>query len=96
MLHSKITLRLSDKFISHIDDKEIRYSLRWWILNHPLTIYNHVYRADAKNIVRIEINKDAHQLLMKEMASKHPNEKKELELRRKNLKLVQKIKSNLK
>ncbi len=96
MINNKTTLRLSDRLTLTIDEKEIRSTLRWWILNHTLVIYNHIYRADANKIERVEINKDAHQLLMKEMASKHPNEKKEIELRRKNLKLVQKIKSSLK
>lgn len=85
-----MTYLLSTRFSYNVNDELVFNTIRWWIQNHPLIIYKHVYKADANKLKRISLNKQAHAFLMKEMADKYPSKKATIGLRKKNLMLSKK------
>jgi hypothetical protein len=46
--------------------------MREWIFNYPEHIYKRVYRYHVYNLEKLELNKDAIDLLKKQLAIHHP------------------------
>jgi hypothetical protein len=100
-----MTYRLSDQLTSELDDVLIMETIRWWIMNDPLTIQKHIYHSvtsvksphPSKNIhiprveiTRIELNKDAMDLFKQQMAEKYPEKIKKLRKQRSTTKFKRK------
>ena len=67
-----MTFRLSERFRYLLGGKEVTHTIRWWINNHPLIIFNHVYKSHALGLKRMGLNTDAQNFLAKELARTHP------------------------
>ena len=89
-----MTLRLSDKVELILDGSNWKLeSIRWWITNRPVTIFNAIYspikyqhKLDPDiqgKIDRISLNKDAHAFLFEKLKSQHPELLKMIEKRKK-------------
>ena len=89
-----MTLRLSDKVLLIADGSNWKSeSLRWWITNRPITVFNSIYspikyqhklEPDIQGeIIRISVNKDAHTFLMEKLSSSNPELLEVIEKRKK-------------
>lgn len=75
-----------------LNGKKESKSLESWILEHPDVVYNHVYRARALNLKRLQLTRDNVLLLKTELQKQHPSLLAELNSRKQQKTLKARIK----
>ena len=66
-------LKLDDRLGDIVNDNnKEHYTIREWILNYPEHIYKRVYRYHVYDLEKLELNKDAIDLLKKQLAIHYP------------------------